>query len=410
MYVGKSILGQYNLKAFNGGYNAAASGAANNGGNIDSYSAANAMRQQAALYSQGQQAVLDWWKLLGDMEQNEASAAASKLNGAIQTLAGMGVFINDNVANMEDMKNGEYERTQGALDRDVARNATIAEVTGYNPASFRTAVNPYLNSDGTVAKVEIDYQAQIDRNNKELEAEYAKENPDRNKIARLEADNNFLAEARYIKLQLPEYAQYRGEGRVSYTSPTLARTQADYDNAFGYEQLKSSERIANANNALERYLRDSESADTRAGYQNTLDLVGLETDAYKEKAKADTDAYITRGNADTDNTIRTDNNTSKNNMAEADNTSKNDKAEAKQAYDLASGNSGSEDSSGNDDSGQTQEGRIANGRSVDRYDGVVRYNVGGVYYTEKEIDRGLANGQFKYRREDNGDILILLND
>ncbi len=34
-------------------------GTASNGGNVDSYSAANAMRQQAALYSQAQQNVLD---------------------------------------------------------------------------------------------------------------------------------------------------------------------------------------------------------------------------------------------------------------------------------------------------------------------------------------------------------------
>lgn len=45
----KSIMGKYDLSAMQGRDNAAASAAASNGGNIDSYAAANAARQQAAL-------------------------------------------------------------------------------------------------------------------------------------------------------------------------------------------------------------------------------------------------------------------------------------------------------------------------------------------------------------------------
>ena len=48
-------MGKYDLSAMQGRDNAAASAAASNGGNIDSYAAANAMRQQAALTREGMQ-------------------------------------------------------------------------------------------------------------------------------------------------------------------------------------------------------------------------------------------------------------------------------------------------------------------------------------------------------------------
>lgn len=54
----KAILSKYDLSAIYGKNNQLTGGAAANGGNVDSYSAANAMRQQTALYAQAQEMVL----------------------------------------------------------------------------------------------------------------------------------------------------------------------------------------------------------------------------------------------------------------------------------------------------------------------------------------------------------------
>lgn len=56
----KEIMDKYDYEGTKAAYNAAAKGAGNNGGNIDSFSAANAQRQKEALKAQGRQEVLEY--------------------------------------------------------------------------------------------------------------------------------------------------------------------------------------------------------------------------------------------------------------------------------------------------------------------------------------------------------------
>lgn len=123
--VGKSILAKYDLAGLQGRDNEVASGAGSNGGNIDSFAAANALRQQSALISQGHTAALE--------------AHQQKLDHARALLSDMGVNI-DRV----------FEQEETAKNNDVARKAEIAAVTGETPDEWSVSNNPYMNDDGTI--------------------------------------------------------------------------------------------------------------------------------------------------------------------------------------------------------------------------------------------------------------------
>lgn len=124
---GKAILAKYDLAALQGRDNAVASGGASNGGNIDSFAAANALRQQAALVSKGQDAVL--------------AANQQKIDNAMSIMESMGVHI-DRV----------YNQGETSKNNQVARDVEISKVTGVVPDSMSYASNPYFNSDGTLAE------------------------------------------------------------------------------------------------------------------------------------------------------------------------------------------------------------------------------------------------------------------
>lgn len=126
--VGKSILAKYDLAGLQGRDNEAASGAATNGGNIDSFSAANALRQQASLVSQGQETAI--------------SAHQQKLDHARNLLSDLGVHI-DRV----------YDQDETSKNNEVSSLATQAEVTGYTPKEWQYSNNPYFNADGTLNSV-----------------------------------------------------------------------------------------------------------------------------------------------------------------------------------------------------------------------------------------------------------------
>lgn len=96
----RAILGKYDLAGLNARDNAVASGGASNGGNIDSYAAANAMRQQASLVNMGQTAVLD--------------AHQQKIDNIRGILSDMGVNIDRVFKQDETTKAREYDQ----MDRD----------------------------------------------------------------------------------------------------------------------------------------------------------------------------------------------------------------------------------------------------------------------------------------------------
>lgn len=263
---GKAIMGKYDLAALQGRNNQLAMGTASNGGNVDSYSAANAMRQQAALYSQGQQAVLDMY----NSRVQNAYNSSDKLANIRQTLSDMGVQINDAFQRNETAKNNEVERNETTLNGQVARDAQIAEVTGKVPTRMSvTSQNMFFNEDGTLKDDSIDYAYVIEQANKNGDEETAKQA----KVARAYKIFN-------------DYSKWGKYDDGNYSAPV--QNQTEYGRQFD-EQIKNSVDLA------------------KMGYENSENELKAEQQHEKDMANINTDNTIREENAKTDNSIREEN-------------------------------------------------------------------------------------------------------
>lgn len=218
---GKAILAKYDLSGLNARENAVASGGASNGGNIDSYAAANALRQQAALVNQGQTAVLD--------------AHQQKIDNARGILSDIGINI-DRVFNQDET----------SKNNDVARKSEIASVTGYVPTEWTIQNNPYLNSDGTIK----DQYKDVD-----FSAVMAKAKASGNTDA-----YNYAATARYYKI-MSDYGKYGKYDDGNYIAPGAQKTEA--------------RRQFDENTAVARETLGAEVGMNAANNQNTLDQLNL---------------------------------------------------------------------------------------------------------------------------------------
>ena len=151
----KAILAKYDLSGLQARDNAVASGGASNGGNIDSYAAANAMRQQASLVNQGQMAVLE--------------SHQQKIDNVRGLLSDMGVNI-DRVFNQnETVKNREFEQSETAKNNEAARQELYSNISGTVGDTVTKALHSNIwNSDGSLVNPNQDFMASM----KELEDAY----------------------------------------------------------------------------------------------------------------------------------------------------------------------------------------------------------------------------------------------
>lgn len=190
----KAILAKYDMSGLQARENAVASNAGSNGGNIDSFAAANAMRQQSALVNQGQLTVLQ--------------AHQQKIDNARALLSDMGV-------NIDRVFNQDQTEKNNAVSRDVA----ISESTGYSTDNQLKSSSSLWGSDGSLADTNQDYQAKIN----DIEALY--------KSAQNESDKQSYA----LALKLLEMAR---NDKIDQTGSTQAKT-------YKYQNL-----IENANTRL----------------------------------------------------------------------------------------------------------------------------------------------------------------
>ena len=249
---GRAIMAKYGLAGLLGRDNAAAQGAASNGGNIDSFSAANAMRQQAALYAQGQGAVLD--------------AYQQKLDHARNLLSDMGVTI-DRVFNEDET----------AKNNETARLSEQASVTGYTPTEWSIQNDSFLRNF-------------VDENGK-LKKEFEEE-IFQNYINEAKANGNTDLANKYAILRglkifgnLEKWGKYLNNGDISYIEP---QRTADYD--LTKQQIDSAERIAKASNdtslaATNAQIASNERINT-ANNKNALDQIGANANANIKVAQA----------------------------------------------------------------------------------------------------------------------------
>lgn len=279
----KAILGKYNLSAIQGRNNQLALGTASNGGNVDSYSAANAMRQQAALYSQAQQNVLDAY----NAKVQNAANSTQKIEQARKILSDMGVQIDNTFNRDETAKNNEVQRNETVLNGKVSRGATTAQVTGQIPKGMQYSSNPFFDDNGNPIE-DIDYK-------KVIEQAIARGDTQTAQAARV---------ARGVKIW-NNYSKYGQYDDGDYGVPNTQTEDARQFDA----QIKNSTDLA------------------KMGYEHEERMPGIEADntirVNDASAKNDMDV----ANNQSRNNIAEANNNSRNNIAEANNTSKNNIAE-----------------------------------------------------------------------------------
>ena len=281
----KAILGKYNLSAIQGRNNQLALGTASNGGNVDSYSAANAMRQQAALYSQAQQNVLDAY----NAKVQNAYNSTQKIEQARKILSDMGVQIDNAFNRDETAKNNEVQRNETVLNGKVSRDATTAQVTGQIPKGMLYSSNPFFDDNGNPIE-DIDYK-------KVIEQAIARGDTQTAQAARV---------ARGVKIW-NNYSKYGQYDDGDYGVPN---TQTEDARQFDAE-LKNSKDIA------------------QMGYDHEERMPGIEADNTIRINNNQADNTIRINDASAKNDMDVANNQSRNNIAEANNNSRNNIAEAK---------------------------------------------------------------------------------
>ena len=219
----ENIMPAYNLKAMQGRDNEAASGAASNGGNVDSFAAANATRQQAALTAKGQ-------ALAHQMGLESHNARISNARGILSDLGvyNSGVYskLHDNVNNDLNIANNIFNNEQTAKINDTSIKSQIASVTGLVPDEWVASNNMYLNDDGTIK----DEYKEADFSNIMAEA----------KKTGNTAVYNDAAVARYYKI-MGNYGQYGQYDDGNYMAPDKMITE---------EARQFNEKIAQGDRAL----------------------------------------------------------------------------------------------------------------------------------------------------------------
>ena len=280
---GKAIIGQYDLKALQGRENQLASGGASNGGNIDSYAAANALRQQAALTSQGQMMALEAQnnkinnvkgilESLGVYQQNQDKGMQTTLNdlGVYQQNQDKGMQTTIGLQSNEGQR--LFENDETAKNNETARLVEQANVTGYVPNEWTikndAIYSEFLNPDGTfkTEKENVDIQALI---NQTTDPETKK------KLA--------VVRAKKMLGNYGVYGQYMNEGNIAFMDGnqiTEQRRESEQNDATVRESLKTEKDINSANINAEKEINNanivSNEKINNANLQHEKDLLEIQ--------------------------------------------------------------------------------------------------------------------------------------
>ena len=259
-----NIMPAYDLKAMQGRNNQLASGSSSNGGNIDSYAAANALRQQAALKAQGQQLA----------HQIGLETYNARVNNARNILSDLGVYQKDSWNAMSGVINQQqteaqrlFENDQTAKNNEAARQEVYSNISG----TVGDKVTKYLNSniwndDGSLVNENTDYQAQINTLEQALNS-----TTDENEKARITEQLRVLESARNQKID----EQGRTEGKT-YKYQGNPRTEASKSTE---QQINASVEIAEGDNETQLELAEKEAALQRE--QMAINLAKIQADAAK---------------------------------------------------------------------------------------------------------------------------------
>lgn len=268
--IGKSIMEGFTKQGDRSAGNAMADSASSNGGNLDSFAAAEGARQRAAFEQLGKQAVLEDFNV--------------RLNHVNDVFNNLGIYNQNQYASMGDTVSRETAISQQVFDNDqtgknneVSRDTAVSGITGYIPSKYEIDTNPFFK-DGKLIDENTDYQAVIDSATKQLETE-----TDPNQIAVLQATVRAANQARNYKIQnnIGKYGKYAGTMKA--VSP-----EENADMRKTRAQISSAEKIAADNNAAD-YATQKMVTDAEVQMNNANNNAAL-TEAAMKSSSASTAA------------------------------------------------------------------------------------------------------------------------
>lgn len=266
--IADSIMEDYKWKGAQASDEAIASGSSSNGGNIDSYSAANASRQQLAFTNAGKAAVL-----------NDFNARLANIQNILSSLGtyNQGVYDTMHQNAQLDMQNNQqiFDNNETQKANNFSREAQVAEMTGYVPQSWSDSQNPFLDEYGNPINADgMDYKAIINN----AQAEYERTG-DTSLLKTIEYAN--AARNKKINNNFAKYGQYSDTMTVP-VSQTAAVTQANADRDVNKQ-------IALDTNYTSRYNADSTNNANKYISDNTLKGT-IDTNAVNKAIGLDTNA------------------------------------------------------------------------------------------------------------------------
>ncbi len=197
--VAKGVFDKFDYDSIVARDNAIAGGAADNGGNIDSYAVANAIRQQAALRSKGADAAINAGLGVVGQKRSDVMNFLSKLSGEDQA------YFDRQQKNIETGMGATqqaFDINETEMNNRVDRDVKLTEASGYNTGLVKYSHNELFNQDGSLKNIDKDYKADY---NAVVEALKSETNAE--EIKKLKATKNALAEAHNWKvINIPKYS------------------------------------------------------------------------------------------------------------------------------------------------------------------------------------------------------------
>lgn len=286
---GKAIMSQYTGSGSLGEQainNSTASDSSSNGGNIDSYAAANAKRQRLAFTNAGVTAVQNDWN--------------NRINNALNTLNSFATYnqgiydAQNNLINQQEKSNQQvFDNGETRKTNQMNNWAAEANITGYVPEALTKKNNQFYNSDGQLKQVDnIDYQEIINNNQAILQ------NPNATSEQKANAQNTinqaYVARADKILNNYAKYGQYAGNMVMPTGQKTAAVNQANADRDAQLSMSQDS-------NYTQRYASDNNLAGVKDTNAANLEGTKYTADANVQMNKLDN--ATSRYNADNANAL-----------------------------------------------------------------------------------------------------------
>lgn len=238
-----------------------ATGTSQNGGNIDSYSLANAKRQ--GIYA----------------DQTVRNSAIGRI---LNIMSQYGVDVS-----------GISERDETAKNNEVTRQTAKSEVTGYVPEEWEREDNPFFDDNGNLIDVNMDYKAEIDKTKEQLAS-----TTDETEKQRLQKRINYLNQARNYKTSnYEEYKKYASDNDVYMPSKTESARQSDQQNATNRYISDNDLSAQKYGYDAQKYASDNDLSAQKYASDNSLKATQIEANATENaaniQAEADKHGYDT---------------------------------------------------------------------------------------------------------------------